>query len=343
MQAPLATQYPIIQAPMAGVQDFRLAAAISNAGGLGSLPAAMLNTEQLEQALLALSEATDNSYNVNFFSHTQPTVQPEQITRWHEALAPHFAKFNIDPSTLTGGASRQPFNEAAAEVLERFKPAYVSFHFGLPDKALLERVKRCGSVVISSATSTAEAIWLEQNGADIIIAQGLEAGGHRGHFLDRQVEHQMGTFALLPQVVAAVSCPVVAAGGIADSKGINAALTLGACAVQLGTTFLLCDEATTSPLHRAALQSEEANHTALTNLFSGGAARGIVNGVMRDLGAMNGAAPPFPLASTAITALRQAAEAQDNSDYSPLWCGQNRSGCQSIPAAELLYKLCQDI
>ena len=228
-----------------------------------------------------------------------------------------------------------------ADLVEPFRPPVVSFHFGLPAADLLARVKGWGSLVMASATTVAEARWLEAHGADVIIAQGVEAGGHRGLFLDADINTQVGTFALLPQIVRAVKVPVVAAGGIADATGIRAALQFGAVAAQLGTAFLLCDESLISPLHRAALQQPAAETTALTNLFSGRPARGIVNRLMREQGPMTRRVPEFPLASTAITALRKAAEAQGSSDFSPLWAGQNVTGCREIPAAALLRLLAE--
>ncbi|HOF52037.1 MAG TPA: DUF561 domain-containing protein, partial [Rhodoferax sp.] len=234
---------------------------------------------------------------------------------------------------------RNPFSEETAALVEAFRPAVVSFHFGLPHTDLLQRVKAWGAKVLSSATTVEEALWLQEHGADAIIAQGLEAGGHRGMFLSDNITTQVGTFALLPQIVQAVNLPVIAAGGIADARGVAAAMALGASAVQVGTAYMLCPEATTSALHRAALQSPVAQHTALTNLFTGRPARGIVNRVIRELGPLSEATPQFPLATTAMAPLRAKAEAAGRSDFSPLWSGQNASGCKSIPAAELTHQL----
>ncbi|TVT34448.1 NAD(P)H-dependent flavin oxidoreductase [Marinobacter vinifirmus] len=330
---------PIIQAPMAGVQDYRLAAAVSNAGGLGSLPCAMLGAEALREELKALNEATNKPYNLNFFAHTPPEPNPQQEANWRQALAPYYKEFGIDPASITAGPGRMPFNEESAAIVEEFHPAVVSFHFGLPKPELLERVKKAGAKVLSTATTVDEALWLEQHGADAIIAQGLEAGGHRGTFLTKDMTTQMGTFALLPQIVAAVKIPVIAAGGIATAEGVRAALDLGAVAAQIGTAFMLCPEATTKPLHREALKSPAARHTAITNLFSGGPARGIVNRVMRELGPVCDQAPAFPLATNAIAPLRAAGEAAGTGDFSPLWSGQNASGCREIPAGVLVEEL----
>ncbi|GGK70275.1 NAD(P)H-dependent flavin oxidoreductase [Amphritea balenae] len=332
-------ELPIIQAPMAGVQDSALAIAVSNAGGLGSLPCAMLTPELLKKQLIILNQGTDKPVNLNFFCHSPPAPDVEREKGWGRALQPYYSEFSLDIDAIPAGAGRAPFSAAMADVIEPFRPKVVSFHFGLPDAALLDRVRSWGSKIISSATTVEEALWLEQQGVDAIIAQGLEAGGHRGIFLTTDMTTQAGTFALLPQVIAAVDLPVIAAGGIADATGVKAAMAMGAAGVQLGTAYLLCDEASTSNVHRAALTAVGAEHTALTNIFSGGPARGIVNRIMREQGPMSSDAPAFPLATTAIAPLRAAAEAQNNGDFSPLWSGQNNSGCKAIPAAELTLQL----
>jgi nitronate monooxygenase len=224
-------------------------------------------------------------------------------------------------------------------VLSEFQPPVVSFHFGLPAPDLLARVKGWGAKVLASATTVAEARWLEAHGVDAIIAPGLEAGGHRGMFLSDDLTTQVGALALIPQIVRAVQVPVIAAGGITDARGVAAVLSLGAAGAQVGTAYLLCPEATTSAIHRAALKSDGAVHTAVTNVFSGRPARGIVNRIVRELGPITAAAPPFPLAAAALTPLRARAEAQANGDFSPLWSGQNARGCREIPAAELTREL----
>lgn len=339
LTALLGTTFPLIQAPMAGVQGAALAIAVSNAGGLGSLPGAMLTPEALQRELSALSAGTPHPWNVNFFCHTPSVPDAAREARWRDALAPFYAEAGLDISALPAGAGRVPFSQAVADVIEPFRPPVVSFHFGLPAPDLLARVKSWGSVVLSSATTVDEARWLQAHGADAVIAQGLEAGGHRGHFLSNDSTSQMGTFALLPQIVAAVRVPVIAAGGIADAAGVAAAMALGAAGVQVGTAYLCSHEATTSALHRAALQSEVARHTAITNVFSGRPARGIVNRAIRELGPMSLAAPAFPLATAAMAPLRAHFEALGRGDFSPLWAGQNASGCRSLPAAEITLQL----
>ena len=332
-------EIPLIQAPMAGVQLGALAAAVSEAGALGSLPCAMLTAESLRKELDLIGARTKKPVNVNFFCHTPPRADAARENKWREALAPYYREFGIDPATIPAGPGRAPFSDDTADVLEQFKPAVVSFHFGLPSQKLLDRVKGWGSKVISSATTVEEALWLEAHGVDAVIAQGNEAGGHRGMFLTDDLTTQMGTFALLPQVIDAVKVPVIACGGIADRKGVAAAMAMGAAGVQVGTAFLCCDEATTSKLHRAALRSEATRHTALTNVFTGRPARGIVNRIIRELGGMSSAAPEFPLATSAIAPLRAKAEAAGSGDFSPLWSGQNASGCREEPAAAVVKRL----
>lgn len=336
---PPGLEYPVIQAPLVGVQDSRLALAVCAAGGLGSLPAAGLSLEQLRSEMSALKTGTERPWNVNFFAHTPPTPDPLRETAWRQALLPYYREFGIDPGSVPAGAGRMPFNHAAADLIDEFRPAVVSFHFGLPADDLLQRVRASGAQIIASATTVDEAHWLEAHGVDAVIAQGLEAGGHRGHFLSDDLSKQMGTFTLLPQIVAAVHCPVIAAGGIVDAATAGAARALGAAAIQAGTIYMLCPEAITPPLHRAALQSAGAEHTALTSLFTGRPARGIVNRLMRELGPLNPAAQVFPLATAAIAPLRAVAEKLGRNDFSGFWSGQNTSACRAVPAAEITREL----
>jgi nitronate monooxygenase len=335
----LGIELPIIQAPMAGVQGSALAVAVSNAGGLGSLPCAMLGPQDMRQELAAIRAQTTRPFNVNFFCHAPPTPAASREAAWRAVLLPYYAELGVDVSSIAWGTGRSPFGPEAADILEEFRPAVVSFHFGLPSPELLARVRGWGAKVLSSATTVDEARWLEARGVDAIIAQGLEAGGHRGMFLTDDLNSQVGTLALVPQVVAAVKVPVIAAGGIADAKGVRAALALGASGVQVGTAYLLCPEATTSAVHRAALKEESARLTALTNLFTGRPARGIVNRLLRELGPMSPLAPAFPSAATAVAPLRAAAEGRGSGDFSPLWSGQNAGGCKDVPAAQLTREL----
>jgi nitronate monooxygenase len=339
IQALLGIELPIIQAPMAGVQGSALALAVSNAGGLGSLPCAMLSLDAMRAELAAITASTSRPFNVNFFCHTAWEPDAEREAAWRRLLRPYYDEFGIDISSVPSGPARAPFSHEAADVLREFTPRVVSFHFGLPSADLVQRVRDMGALVLSSATTVDEARWLEARGVDAIIVQGVEAGGHRGMFLSDDLTTQIGTFALVPQIVKAVSVPVIAAGGIADAAGVSAAMALGAAAVQIGTAYMLCPEATTSEVHRAALRSEASRHTALTNVFTGRPARGIMNRIMREIGPVSGAAPQFPLANAAVLPLRAAAEAKGSGDFSPLWSGQNASGCREIPAAELTLDL----
>ncbi len=351
----LRTALPLIQAPMAGAQGSRLALAVSEAGGLGSLPCAMLTPEALRSELAALRAGTRRPWALNFFCHARPSADAERESAWQQRLAPLHAEFGTQPGPP--GAGRAPFSHALADLVEELAyaglPQVVSFHFGLPAPELVARVKGWGAAVLSSATTVAEARWLEDHGADGIIAQGLEAGGHRGHFLPTRPGEapsdasalwaQAGSFALLPRIVDAVSVPVIAAGGIASAQGVAAARALGASAVQVGTAYLLCPEADTPPLHRAALRAardDPAGHpTVLTNVFTGRPARSLVNRVVRELGPLSAEAPAFPLAAAALAPLRAEAERRGCNDFSPLWAGQNTAGCREIGAAALTREL----
>lgn len=340
IRALLGIEIPLIQAPMAGVQASRLAIAVGRTGALGSLPCAMLGPEALRTELAALREALQGRpWNINFFAHAPTAPDAAREAAWRAALAPYLAEHGIDPQAIPAGPGRNPFNAEVADLVEPFRPHVVSFHFGLPEAALLRRVKDWGACVLASATTVEEGLWLQAHGADAVIAQGLEAGGHRGHFLSHELTRQQGLFALLPQMVDALRVPVIAAGGVADARGVAAAMALGASAVQVGTAFLLCDEVSTGPLHRAALKGDAARHTAVTNVFTGRPARGIVNRLMRELGPLSEVAPAFPLATAAVAPLRASAEAAGSTDFTPLWSGQNASGCRAAPAADVVHAL----
>jgi nitronate monooxygenase len=339
LQTLLGVELPIIQAPMAGVQGSALAIAVSNAGGLGSLPCAMLSPDALRGELAAIRSQTARPYNVNFFCHTPPRPDARREAAWRAVLAPYYEEFGLDAGAVPEGGGRAPFGPEAADVLGEFRPPVVSFHFGLPSAELLARVRSWGAKVLSSATTVGEARWLESRGVDAIIAQGVEAGGHRGMFLSDDVTTQVGTLALVPQIVSAVKTPVIAAGGISDARGVAAALALGAAGVQVGTAYLLCPEAVTSAVHRAALKSEAARHTVLTNVFTGRPARGIVNRLVREVGPISAAAPAFPSAAAAVAPLRAKAENLKSGEFSPLWAGQNADGCKEVPAAQLTRQL----
>lgn len=324
---------------MAGVQLSALAVAVSNAGGVGSLPCAMLTPDEMRREITAIRAQCDKPFNVNFFCHAAPAVDDARQLAWREALRPFYRECGLDVDAIDPGPGRGAFDRDALRLIQELRPPIVSFHFGLPAPDLLAAVRATGAKVWSSATTVDEARWLESRGVDAIIAQGVEAGGHRGMFLSDDLSTQVGTVALVPQVVRAVRVPVIAAGGIADANGVAAALALGAAAVQVGTSYLLCPEATTGRLHRAALASDAARHTALTNVFTGRPARSIVNRLIREVGPISTQAPAFPLALAAVLPLRAHAEGQGSSEFSPLWCGQNATGAQAIPAADLTRAL----
>lgn len=335
LQSMLGIELPIIQAPMAGIQGSDLVTAVCDAGGLGSLPCAMLDVDAIRDEVASIKARTSKPFNVNFFCHKPPQPNAKREASWRAALAPYYRELGIDPASVSAGPARSPFSHEAADVLDAFRPAMVSFHFGLPSADLLARVRAWGATIVSSATTVEEAIWLESRGAHLIIAQGLEAGGHRGTFLSRDLNGQTGTFALVPQIAQAVKVPVIAAGGVADAKGVSAALALGAAGVQVGTAYMLCPEAKTGAVHREALKSDRARHTALTNLFTGRPARSIVNRIMKELGPMSALPPAFPLAGAAMAPLRARAESVGSDDFSPLWSGQNATGCKELPAGQL--------
>lgn len=334
-------QHPIVQAPMANSSDVELAVAVALAGGLGSLPAGSLDAEKLREHVTAFrAGAPSKPVNVNFFTHRMPTPNNAREAAWREALKPYYAEYGIDPNAAVTSVPRAPFNAAHCEVVEALKPEVVSFHYGLPAPDLLARVKAAGCKVMCSATTVTEAKHLAEGGCDAIIAQGNEAGGHRGMFLTDDLAAQPGTFALIPQVVDAVSVPVIAAGGIGDARGIVAALALGAAGVQLGTTYLHCPESRVSRPHRELLRHAGEHPTVVTNMMTGRPARGFVNRVIRDLGPISAVAPEFPLASAALAPL--AAKTKETGEFAPLWAGEAAALGTELPARELTLKLAAD-
>jgi nitronate monooxygenase len=332
-------ELPIVQAPVAGAMDWELAVAAAEAGALASLPCAMLNPDQVREQMAKIRARTKKPVNLNFFCHPPPVLNNAREARWRERLAPYYRELAIDPAAPVPSSIRAAFNSVMCDVVEETKPDVVSFHFGLPEPGLLQRLKAGRFLVMSSATTAAEARWLEARGVDAVIAQGYEAGGHRGIFLSDDIATQAGTFALVPQVVDAVKVPVIAAGAVTDARGIAAAFALGAAGVQIGTAYLWCPEAKISAPHRAALKSARDDGTALTNLMTGRPARGIINRLMREVGPMSDVAPEFPLAAGALAPLRAKAEAQGSGDFSPLWAGQAASLGRDMPAGQLTKAL----
>ncbi len=335
-------EHPILLAPMAGPSTAELGIAASEAGGLGCYACALSTPEQIRTAMSVIRQRTNRPVNLNFFTHTPPVPDAGREARWKARLGQYYSELGVDPNAPVPSTNRAPFDETTCRIVEEFKPEVVSFHFGLPEENLLQRVKATGAKVISSATTAREAKWLAERGCDAIIAQGAEAGGHRGMFLTDNIASQAGTFALVPQVVDAVDVPVIAAGGIADGRGIAAAFALGAAGVQVGTAYLFCPEAKVSDLHRSALRSARDDDTVLTNVFTGRPARGVINRIIREVGPISPDAPAFPLAAGALAPIRAAAEAKGSSDLTSLWSGQAASLARDMPAAELTRKLVQE-
>ena len=331
--------HPIVLAPMAGAVDAALVIAVAEAGGLGSLPVALFNEQQMREQMAKIRAATRKPVNLNFFCHTPPVPSNAREHAWREALQPYYVELGIDPAAPVPSSNRTPFDAAFCSAVEEIKPEVVSFHFGLPEASLLKRVKAAGCLVMSSATTVAEARWLETNGCDVVIAQGYEAGGHRGMFLSDNLATQVGTFALVPQIVDAVKVPVIATGGITDARGIAAALALGASAAQVGTAYMFCPESIIRPPHRAALAAAHDDGTVVTNLLTGKPARGFINRVMRELGPINDIAPEFPLAGGALAPLGAKALAQGSGDFSTMWAGQAAALGRELPARELTLRL----
>jgi nitronate monooxygenase len=323
----LGIELPIIQAPMAGSAGLDMVVAVSEAGGLGSLACASLDTERLRQLLAAAHQNTSKPFNINFFAHTVGASHEARNKAWLERLLPYYGELEIEPPKSLSSGSILPFDAKRCAIVEEMAPAIVSFHFGLPDLTLVRRLKAAGIKILSSATTVAEARWLENHGCDAIIAQGVEAGGHRGMFMSDDIDSQMGTFALVPQIVDELSVPVIAAGGVADGRGIAAAFTLGASGVQIGTAYLFTREATLSDAYRRTLQSFQSKEshrpaTTLTNVLSGRPSRCIVNRLICEMGPLSDAAPAFPSGFSALMPLRQQTERMDNRDFSAHYCGQ---------------------
>jgi nitronate monooxygenase len=335
----LGSRHPILLAPMAGAGGVALAAGAIEGGAVGSLPCALLTPEEVRAQAGELRARATGPVSLNFFCHPMPA--PADESGWLALLRPFYERYGVPPGARAG-AVRRPFDAAMCEAVEQVRPELVSFHFGLPDNSLLERVPAAGSKVIATATTIEEARWLAARGVDGIVAQGWEAGGHAGRFLGGRPDEQMGLFALLPQVADAVGIPVIAAGGVADGRGVAAALTLGASAVQIGTAFLHCPESLVSAQHRAALTSPAAEHSVFTNLFSGALARGLWTPPMEALGPVRAEAPPFPLATAALMPLARAAQERGDQGYRPLWAGQSARLSEPMPARLLAEKLARD-
>jgi len=336
------TEFPIIQAPMAGVMDADLVMAAAQGGALGSLPCAMLSVEKAREQVQIIRQRISAPLNMNFACHRLADLDPSREGRWKQRLAPYYRELGLDPAAPVNAANRAPFDADMCELVEELKPDVVSFLYGLPDPALFNRVKAAGCIVMGSATTVKEAVWLEEKGVDAIVAQGIEAGGHRSTFLTDNIAEQVGTFALVPQVVDAVKVPVIATGGIADGRGIAAAFALGASGVQIGSAYLRTPESKVSMPARAALAEARDDSTVLTNVMTGRPARGLVNRAMREIGPISLDVPSFPHAATALAPLKAAAEKLGRVDFTNLWVGQAVRLAPEMPAAELTRALAQD-
>lgn len=324
---------------MAGSQDADLAIAVCNAGGLGSLPCASISNDKIRSEVEKIRSKTNAPFNLNFFCHDDPLWNEKKEERWKQVLTPYYLEFNLDPNMDVVRSSRNPFNEESCKLVEELKPPVVSFHFGLPEKTYIERIKKLGIVILSSATTVAEAQWLEERGCDAIIAQGLEAGGHRGIFLSKDLSTQIDTLTLVTNILNIVKVPVIASGGIADRNGVETYMKLGASGVQVGTSYLFTPEAKISDVHRKAIQSPGQKMTALTNIFTGRPARGIMNRIMREIGPLTELAPEFPLAGGRLAPLKQASEKSGSGEFSSLWAGQSVGQGKVMSAHDLTREL----
>lgn len=325
---------PLVQAPMANFAGSALAIAALKAGAVGSLACAVLSPDQAAAEIATIRAAAPGPINVNFFCH-KLGPQPDE-TAWHAALAPFYQAEGVAPPAQPP-VLRKPFDAAMAEMIETVRPEIVSFHFGLPERGLLDRVRATGARIFGNATNVMEARFLAEAKVDAIVAQGFEAGGHAGHFL---VGHRpIGVLALVRQILKDVDLPVIAAGGIADERAARGAIAAGAAAVQVGTAYLRAPETTTSAVHRKLLAEAGPEDSVFTNLFSGGLARGLRNRLTEALGPVSELAPPFPYASAALAQLRAKAEAESRGDYSPLWAGQGAGLAGDGPAEELTARL----
>ena len=340
----LGISHPIIQAPMAGVSTAALAAAVSNAGALGSIAVGAGNAGQARAAIRAVRDLTDRPFNVNVFAHRPARADARREAAWLDWLAAHFdAQEATAPLALREIYTSFLDDPAMLAVLVEERPAVVSFHFGLPTPSQVARLHAAGIVLMATATSPQEARSIEAAGIDVVVAQGIEAGGHRGTFDPTRPDAGLGTFALVQLVRASVAIPIVAAGGIMDGRGIAATLRLGASAAQLGTAFILAPESAATPHHRALLRDGCAP-TAMTDAISGRAARGIVNRFFDEIGGPgHPSVPDYPIAYDAAKALHAAAFGRGHQDYSVNWAGQAYPLARAMPAAALVAVLAAEL
>lgn len=332
-------EQPIIQSPMVGVSTPKLAAAVSSAGGLGSIGIGASNVEQARAMLRETAALTDKPFNVNLFCHEPAHHDSERETQWLNFLTPFFAEFDAAaPTSLREIYTSFVADPDMLQMLLEEKPAVVSFHFGLPPQRAINALKNAGIVLLCSVTNLAEAQQAEQAGVHALVAQGYEAGGHRGVF-DPEQDSEMGTFALVRVLTAACRLPVIAAGGIMDGAGIKAVMQLGASAAQLGTAFILCPESSANGAYREALKGPRAHQTQVTSVISGRPARGMVNRNYTSLQVNAPALPDYPIAYDANKALNAAAAAKANSEFAVQWAGQGAPLARELPAAALVNLL----
>lgn len=334
----IAARFPLIQAPMAGAQDEVLAIAVAQAGGIGSIPCATLTPKEVHKAARQFQGAAPGPLSLNFFCHKAPEPDPYREARWQQELNKYYVDLSITPSA-PGNTHPRAFSAEMVDVVCDIKPQVVSFHFGLPKAEYLERIRSTNAKVIATATTVAEAAFLQNNGCDAVIAQGQEAGGHQGVFLPSKIEDRQSTSDLVKRIVNAVGIPVIAAGDIADQGAIKAMMAAGASGVQIGTRFLKSPESKISPIHRAILEGEEDRATTITNVFTGRPARSLVNKLVRELGPMNANVPAYPLAISALQPLRAATKGRE--DFVSLWAGENWKTGEPKPAGEIVKELGQ--
>ncbi len=334
----LEIEHPIIQAPMAGSATPALAAAVSNAGGLGSLGCGASSAEEVRELVARVRSGTNRPFNLNFFAHAAPSTPPEVLARARERLQPFAEALRVAlPETLPDLPAG--FDEATLSLVLELRPPVVSFHFGMPEAAAIEALKDLGIVLLATATTVAEARRLAAAGIDVVVAQGYEAGGHRGSHQPSAPADGIGTMALVPQVVDAVPVPVVATGGIGDARGIVAALALGASGVQLGTSFLVCPEAATEPARRAAILAASDVDTMVTEAVSGRAARAKRSRYALEMARSSEPLPAFPQLYALTSPLLAAAAGRGTDDVGFQLYGQAAASSRALPAAEIVQRL----
>ncbi|NCF26343.1 MAG: DUF561 domain-containing protein [Gammaproteobacteria bacterium] len=335
----LGIDHPIIQAPMAGSDGPVLAAAVSNAGGVGSLGCGEMSAEKLREEFDKTRASTTRPFIINFFAHDTPVFPSDDAASMRKQLAIYYEELGLGQDLTLSASPMRSFDAAMLEAVLDLRPEIVSFHFGLPSEEMLDALKSAGSIILCSATTVTEARKLEAGGVHAIIAQGYDAGGHRGTFSTPVDAGNVGTFALIPQIVDAVSVPVIAAGGIADGRGIAAAFALGASGVQMGTAFLLCPESAASPIHRQVLQQARDDSTVVTRAFTGRPARTIVNRFVEEMAPQDREVPAFPLQDSLTLPLHFESVAQGSKDFAALFSGQASALSRTLPAGELVDAL----